>query len=243
MKKWDVTISSTFSTEVDNSLGQNWQIIRRSPLADRSACFTSTTVAQSKAANMRLSFVWFVLFSVAVKAVNIGLSIYSYSCCFHHKWLSLINTFSLGLSDTFTWHHQTIPPSKTILENNNKQCLMLRRQIVSQSSVRRQKGLTCYCFKYIDRPVCLQTDALFFLVFLGVSGGLGGGFCVTDMALNCKSRSTDAYNWLECLLWHFLRYIDYSCCSGGKTVLKTHTSVWEVLMDHKFTSMSSHLIL
>ena len=25
-------------------------------------------------------------------------------------------------------------------------------------SARRQKGLTGYCFKYIDRPFCLQTD-------------------------------------------------------------------------------------
>ena len=26
------------------------------------------------------------------------------------------------------------------------------------SLVQRQKGLTGYCFKYIDRPFCLQTD-------------------------------------------------------------------------------------
>ena len=29
---------------------------------------------------------------------------------------------------------------------------------VSNSSTRRQKGLTDYCFKYIDRPFCRQTD-------------------------------------------------------------------------------------
>ena len=28
------------------------------------------------------------------------------------------------------------------------------------SSVWRQKGLTGYCFKYTDRPFCLQTDEL-----------------------------------------------------------------------------------
>ena len=28
------------------------------------------------------------------------------------------------------------------------------------SSARRQKGLTGYCFKYIERPLCLQTDEI-----------------------------------------------------------------------------------
>ena len=28
------------------------------------------------------------------------------------------------------------------------------------SSARRQKGLTGFCFKYIDRPFCLQTNDL-----------------------------------------------------------------------------------
>ena len=29
------------------------------------------------------------------------------------------------------------------------------------SSAGRQKGLTGYCFKYIERPFCLQTDVMF----------------------------------------------------------------------------------
>ena len=51
------------------------------------------------------------------------------------------------------------------------------------SSVRRQKGLTGYCFTYIDRPFCLRTDdfcAVVFHVFenfilkqLPISGFLG----------------------------------------------------------------------
>ena len=30
------------------------------------------------------------------------------------------------------------------------------------SSAQWQKGLTGYCFKYVDWPFCLQTDVLFF---------------------------------------------------------------------------------
>ena len=29
------------------------------------------------------------------------------------------------------------------------------------TSVRRQKGLTAYCYKYIDRPFCLRTDKMY----------------------------------------------------------------------------------
>ena len=32
----------------------------------------------------------------------------------------------------------------------------------NNSSAQRQKGLTGYCVKYIDRPFCLGTDALHF---------------------------------------------------------------------------------
>ena len=34
---------------------------------------------------------------------------------------------------------------------------------VYTSSAGRQKGLTGYCFKFIDRPFCLETDDLYFM--------------------------------------------------------------------------------
>ena len=37
--------------------------------------------------------------------------------------------------------------------------------LLEESSARRQKGLTCYRFKYIDRPFCLQANELFLGVF------------------------------------------------------------------------------
>ena len=39
-------------------------------------------------------------------------------------------------------------------------CNVVLQRYQCQSSVRRQKGLTGYCFKYIGRPFCLQTDAV-----------------------------------------------------------------------------------
>ena len=34
-------------------------------------------------------------------------------------------------------------------------------KVHNNSSVRRQKDLTGYCFKYIDRPYCLRTDDMY----------------------------------------------------------------------------------
>ena len=42
-------------------------------------------------------------------------------------------------------------PADYVIVLNNLQCF---------SSAGRQKGLTFYCFKYIEKPFCLHTDAL-----------------------------------------------------------------------------------
>ena len=42
-------------------------------------------------------------------------------------------------------------------ENTTRLSMLLHN---SSSSAQRQKGLTGNCFKYIDRPFCLQTDIL-----------------------------------------------------------------------------------
>ena len=39
-------------------------------------------------------------------------------------------------------------------------CIWIYHDIFSKSLVRRQKGLTGYCFKYIDRPFCLPSDEM-----------------------------------------------------------------------------------
>ena len=42
-------------------------------------------------------------------------------------------------------------------------CLLISQTFDTKPSARRQKGLTGYCFKYIDRPFCLWTDNLYWL--------------------------------------------------------------------------------
>ena len=68
--------------------------------------------------------------------------------------------FRRDFSPQTTWVPLVIPEYIWIV----LQCMIYRqsfdwrrlRLIVLNSSVWRQKGLTGYCFKYIDRPFCLQ---------------------------------------------------------------------------------------
>ena len=55
---------------------------------------------------------------------------------------------------TLPWAAAKIPVStvKVLVERSHK--------TNHNSSAWRQKDLTAYCFKYIDRPFCLQTDEL-----------------------------------------------------------------------------------
>ena len=41
---------------------------------------------------------------------------------------------------------------------------------IHNSSAWRQKGLTCYCFKCIDRPFCLWTDELYVFLVCHLNG-------------------------------------------------------------------------
>ena len=67
-------------------------------------------------------------------------------------------------------------------------------QFKFKSSAWRQRGLTGHCFKYIDRPICLQIDEMH--------------FGITQMG-GCSTRRI-------CALW-YIKQVAYLCFKGTLT--------------------------
>ena len=75
---------------------------------------------------------------------------------------NLLNTLLFTYSYSKIYLNWITFPSKiaisTLLPQNIVINLLLKLFVQYITSARRQKGLTGYCFKYIDRPFYLQTD-------------------------------------------------------------------------------------
>ena len=60
-------------------------------------------------------------------------------------------------------HIQKLSTVHNIHQQPNVHLINPYKARTNNSSAWRQKGLTAYCLKYIDRPFCLQTDELQFI--------------------------------------------------------------------------------
>ena len=96
----------------------------------------------------------------------------------------------------------------------------------SLSSARRQKGLTGYCFKYIDRPFCLQTDTVSITCF-----SFPHSTCKrSGLAEESRHQRVTSMTSVTSTGRPMLYMDDVSCCQCGMTR-------WAIFLFHLVTIM------